>query len=146
MDSLLLDVLAERVLIYDGAMGTQLQAANLTEADFALVAKSGDSEAIQEAAARSTAKSLDGCNEILSLTRPDVVEHIHAAYLEAGADLIETNTFGATSIVLAEYQIPELVYDISLASGQVAKRAAVPPQTDPVLLWVLWDPAPALFH
>ena len=124
MESLLLKELAERVLIYDGAMGTQLQAANLTESDFELIAKPGDSEAIQFAAANSTAKSLDGCNEILSLTRPDVVEAIHGSYLEAGADLIETNTFGATSIVLAEYQVPDLVYDISLASGQIAKRAA----------------------
>ncbi len=124
MKSLLLEALAERVLIYDGAMGTQLQAANLTEDDFALVAGPQALEATQAAAARSTAKSLDGCNEILSITRPDVVEKIHCDYLAAGADLIETNTFGATSIVLAEYQIPEMVYDISLASGQVAKRAA----------------------
>ncbi|MEL4383242.1 homocysteine S-methyltransferase family protein, partial [Shewanella algae] len=65
------------------------------------------------------AKHLDGCNEILNLTRPDVIERIHLNYLEAGSDLFETNTFGATSIVLGEYDIPELVYDLSLAAAQI---------------------------
>lgn len=91
-------------------MGTQLQAANLSAADFTLP---------------SDGRFLDGCNEILNLTRPDVVEQIHRNYLEAGADLIETNTFGSTSIVLAEYDIPEMVYDLSRRAAEIAKRAAV---------------------
>jgi len=68
---------------------------------------------------------LDGCNEALVFTRPDVIESVHGAYFEAGSDLVETNTFGSTSIVLAEYEIPELVYDVSLQAAKIAKRAAV---------------------
>jgi len=120
----LLDVLAERVLVFDGAMGTQIQSAELDPSDFVLRAPSGASARVIEAAQRLGGVTLDGCNEILCLTRPDVVERIHGAYLDAGADLIETNTFGATSIVLAEYGIPELVRDIALAAAQIARRAA----------------------
>jgi len=107
VESLLLDALAERVLIYDGAMGTQLQAADIRNVDW-----------------QHDGRTLDGCNEILNLTRPDIVQSIHEAYFDAGADLVETNTFGATSIVLAEYGIEEMVYEISLAAAQIARRAA----------------------
>ena len=69
-------------------------------------------------------KLLDGCNEILVFTRPEVIEAIHGAYYAAGSDLVETNTFGSTSIVLAEYDIPDLVYDVSLEAAKIAKRAA----------------------
>ena len=72
-DTDLLDTLSKRVMVGDGAMGTQLQAADLTLDDF---------------------NGLEGCNEILNDTRPDVIEHIHRAYFEAGADAVETNTFG----------------------------------------------------
>lgn len=104
---MLLEALAERVLIYDGAMGTQIQAAQLTEADFTF-----------------EGRHLDGCNEILNLTRPEVIENIHRRYLDAGADLIESNTFGATSIVLAEYEIPHLVRSVAREAGKIARRAA----------------------
>ncbi|AIE88165.1 homocysteine S-methyltransferase family protein [Fimbriimonas ginsengisoli] len=124
MESPLLDALAERVLVYDGAMGTQIQGAALANRDFTLVPQPHYSQKVREAAERVGDKPLDGCNEILVLTRPDVVENIHGAYLEVGADLIETNTFGATSIVLAEYGISELVYDISLEAARCARRAA----------------------
>src|SRR5579862_1904428 len=107
MQSLLLDALGERVLIFDGAMGTQIQNAALTAEDFT-----------------HEGRHLDGCNEILNITRPDVIRTIHERYLDAGADLIETNTFGATSIVLAEYQIEELVYDISIRAAKIAREAA----------------------
>ena len=107
MQSPLLDALSERVLIYDGAMGTQIQAADLTPADFTL-----------------DGRYLEGCNELLNLTRPDVIEAIHARYLAAGADLIETNTFGTTSIVLAEYDIEGMVFDLSLRAAQIARLAA----------------------
>jgi len=103
-------------------MGTQIQAAGLTAADFQL--PSVGSERVVAAAARTTAQSMEGCNEALNLTRPDVIEAIHRRYLEAGSDMVETNTFGATSIVLADYEVPELVYDMSLAAAQIARRAA----------------------
>ncbi len=118
----LLEALAERVLVYDGAMGTQLQEANLSDDDFVL--KGTLPPLAQAAAERLGGKPLDGCNEILLLTRPDVVEAVHARYFEAGADLVETNTFGCTSIVLAEYEIPELVSELCRAAARVARRAA----------------------
>lgn len=99
--------MAERVLIFDGAMGTQIQNAGLSVADFT-----------------HEGKHLDGCNEILCLTRPEVIQEIHERYLDAGADLIETNTFGTTSIVLAEYEIEGMVYDLSLRAAKIARKAA----------------------
>lgn len=124
MNSPLLEAMAERVLVYDGAMGTQLQAANLTDADFTLQLGQDLPPLARAAAERMQGRPLDGCNEILLLTRPEVVEDVHARYFEAGSDLVETNTFGATSIVLAEYEIPELVGEICRAAARVARRAA----------------------
>ncbi|WP_168122664.1 methionine synthase [Paenibacillus sp. HB172176] len=98
-------LLKERILIMDGAMGTMIQGADLKEEDF------GGAE-------------LDGCNEMLVLTRPDVIQSIHEQYLEAGADILETNTFGATSLVLAEYDIPEKAREINLAAAKLARAAA----------------------
>lgn len=103
----LLQSLEQRVLVYDGAMGTQLQAAGLDPDDFVY-----------------EGRILDGCNEILNLTRPDIVEKVHKSYLDAGADLIETNTFGCTAIVLAEYGIPELTHPIAFSAGKIAVKAA----------------------
>lgn len=124
LDSALLDALAERVLVWDGASGTQLQIAAQDDADFTLDA-SGDYPAkIKEAAQRLDGKPLDGCSDILNITRPEVVQALHESYLEVGCDIVESNTFGTTSIVLGDYDIPELVYDISLASAQIARRAA----------------------
>nr|WP_139999200.1 methionine synthase [Paenibacillus paridis] len=97
-------MLQERILILDGAMGTMIQQADLNEADF------GGPE-------------LDGCNEMLVLTRPDVIQSIHEQYLEAGADILETNTFGATSVVLADYDIPEKAREINLAAAKLARDA-----------------------
>jgi len=119
----LLDALNDHVLVWDGAMGTQIHAADLTAADFALQPDKSYRPAVIETAQRVATVNMEGCNELLNVTRPEVVERIHGAYLEAGSDLIETNTFGSTSIVLAEYAIPELVYELSLAAGQIAKRA-----------------------
>ena len=107
VESLLLDALSERVLIYDGAMGTQLQAADIRAEDW-----------IHEG------KTLDGCNELLNFTRPDLIQSIHEAYFDAGSDMVETNSFGNTSIVLAEYGIEHLVYELNLAAAQIARRAA----------------------
>ena len=124
LNSPLLAALDERVLVWDGAMGTQLQAANLSAADFSVHGKEGIPKAILDVACDVEQKQLEGCNEILNVTRPDVVERIHAKYFEAGSDMVETNTFGSTSIVLAEYGIPELVYELSLAAGRIARKAA----------------------
>ena len=98
--------LTKRILILDGAMGTMIQQAGLTEDDF------GGPE-------------FDGCNELLVVTRPDIISSIHEQYLEAGADIIETNTFGATSVVLAEYDIPERARELNLAAAKLAKDAAL---------------------
>ena len=102
---LLRAALDERILVLDGAMGTAIQAANLTADDF------GGAE-------------LEGCNEHLVLTRPDVIEAIHDGYLDAGADIIETDTFGGTRIVLAEYGLQDKVYAINHAAARLARGAA----------------------
>ncbi|MHC4548360.1 MAG: methionine synthase [Planctomycetota bacterium] len=104
--SALEQLLASRILCLDGAMGTAIQARDLTAEDF------GGAEC-------------EGCNEHLNLTRPDVIASIHRGHLEAGADIIETNTFGSTSLVLAEYPpLHELARDITLAGARIARRAA----------------------
>ncbi|MFC5994735.1 methionine synthase [Pseudonocardia hispaniensis] len=102
-DTTLLDTLAERVVVADGAMGTMLQAVELTVDDFG---------------------GLDGCNEILNDTRPDVIQHIHRAYLEAGADAVETNTFGANLPNLAEYQIAERIRELAEKGARLAREVA----------------------
>ncbi|PWK09046.1 methionine synthase [Tumebacillus permanentifrigoris] len=96
--------LQNKILILDGAMGTMLQREDLTPEDFG-------------------GEELDGCNENLVLTRPDVIRKIHEAYLEAGADIIETNTFGATSVVLAEYDLQHLAHEINIEAVRLAKEA-----------------------
>ena len=97
------DALAERVVIADGAMGTMLQAASLTLEDF---------------------EGHEGCNEIINVTRPEVVADIHRAYLEAGSDAIETNTFGCNWANLAEYGIEDRIYELSVAGARIAREAA----------------------
>jgi len=104
-------------------MGTLLQSSGLTDKDFHLRERLIESEAYAQAYSRIGPAKLDGCNELLNLTRPDVVRRIHDAYLAAGSDLIETNTFGCTDVVLAEYDVPELVYDIALAAARIAREA-----------------------
>lgn len=123
LQSPLLDVLAERVLVWDGAMGTQIQAAELSQADFTLTDCPQYPSEVRAVAQRLANSHLDGCNELLNITRPDVIEQIHSNYLAAGSDMVETNTFGSTSIVLGEYGISELVYELSLAAAKIARRA-----------------------
>ncbi|HUR69457.1 MAG TPA: methionine synthase [Candidatus Thermoplasmatota archaeon] len=97
--------LDERILVLDGAMGTMLQAADLTAADFG-------------------GEEYEGCNEHLNLTRPDVVRSVHDAYFAAGADIVETNTFGATPIVLAEYGLADQARAINRAAASIARASA----------------------
>lgn len=123
MDSPILRALWERVLIYDGAMGTQLHAANLTADDYSLKHVDSPNDLVKRMADSVSEKALDGCHELLNITRPQVIHAIHRRYLDAGADLIETNTFGASSIVLAEFDVPELLETVSLAAGKLARQA-----------------------
>src|SRR5947208_5135900 len=101
----LADVLARRILVLDGAMGTMIQAAGLGADDFG-------------------GERYEGCNEHLNLTRPDVIRRIHAAYLDAGADVVSTNTFGCAPYVLAEYGLAERAYEIARAAAVLARQAA----------------------
>ena len=106
------ELIRQRVLVLDGAMGTMIQQYNLEEKDFR-----GEILADHP-------HELQGNNDILSLTRPDIIEKIHLDYLEAGADLIETNTFNATSISQADYHTEAYVYDINREAARIARRAA----------------------
>ena len=105
-------LLAERILIMDGAMGTMIQGYELTEEDYR-------GERFADHACEQK-----GNNDLLSLTRPDVIEAIHGEFLKAGADLIETNTFNAQAISQADYQTEDLVYELNVESAKIAKRAA----------------------
>src|SRR6266849_10414314 len=95
--------LAQRVVVADGAMGTMLQASAATLGDF---------------------DGHEGCNEILNITRPDIVRAVHDGYLAAGTDAISTNTFGANLANLGEYGISERIYELSLAGATIARQAA----------------------
>ena len=104
-------LMARRIVVLDGAMGTMLQRLRLAEADFR-----GDRFAAH-------AVDLQGNNELLSLTRPDVVRAVHDAYLAAGADIVETNTFGATSIAQADYRLADRAREMNVAAAQLARQA-----------------------
>lgn len=106
------DIIKERILILDGAMGTMIQGYKLSETDF------------RGERFKSHHKDLQGNNDLLSITRPDVIAAIHAAYLDAGSDIIETNTFSSTFIAQADYDLQEAVYDLNYASAKIAKEQA----------------------
>ena len=99
----ILRIARERVLFFDGAMGTQIQNLHLTAEDF---------------------EGLEGCNEVLNATRPHLVAQIHARYFEAGADIVETNTFGANAMNLGEYGIAHRVHELNLKGAQIAREVA----------------------
>ncbi len=105
------DLAAQRILVIDGAMGTMIQRHKLTEADF------------RGERFKDWAKDLKGNNDLLSITRPDVIYGIHRQYLEAGADIVETNTFSSTFVAQADYGMEELAYELNLESARVARRA-----------------------
>src|SRR5690242_3253232 len=106
------ELLARRILLLDGAMGTMIQAHELGEADF------------RGARFAEHPKDLKGNNDLLTLTRPDIIAGIHQAYLDAGADILETNTFNSTGISQADYGMEALVYELNLEGARLAKRAA----------------------
>ena len=114
-------ILKHRIAILDGAMGTMIQRLKLTEAQYR-----GDGYAGPGGAGdrfKDFPRDVKGNNELLSLTRPDVIRDIHEAYLAAGADLIETNTFGATGIAQADYDMADLAREMNLASARLARQA-----------------------
>lgn len=112
MTSAIERILSERILVLDGATGTMLQQYKLREQDF------------RNEALRDHAHDLQGNNDLLCLTRPDIVTAVHRAYLEAGADIIETNSFNATSVSQRDYACEHLVREINLASARLARAAA----------------------
>ncbi len=113
--------LTERVIVADGAMGTMLQQQDLTLDDF---------------------DGLEGCNEILNVTRPDVVRHVHDSYLAVGADCVETNTFGANHANLGEYDISHRIYELARAGAVIAREAADAWSTPQRPRWVLGSVGP----
>lgn len=108
----LLQQLSQRILILDGAMGTMIQRYTLTEEDF------------RTPELASHPKSLKGNNDLLSLSKPQIIKDIHAEYFKAGADIIETNTFSATTIAQADYELSHLAYTINIESAKLAREVA----------------------
>jgi len=119
--STLRDALAARTVVADGAMGTMLQAENPTLEDF---------------------QNYEGCNEILNVSRPDIVKKVHEAYLAVGVDAIETNTFGANWANLAEYGIEDRIYELAFAGAKIARDAADQYTTEDKPRWVLGSLGP----
>ena len=99
-----LDIAKEKIIFFDGAMGTSIQLYPLTIDDFA---------------------GKDGCNEILVKTKPKIIKEIHSSFFKVGCDVIETNSFGSSSIVLAEYDIADKAYELNLLSAKIAKEVAL---------------------
>ncbi len=100
-----LDTLAHRVLIYDGAMGTNIQSYQLTAQDYG-------------------GQATEGCNEYLVLTKPSIIEEIHTGFLEAGCDVLETDSFTASRLKLDEYGLGALTHEVNLTAAQLARRLA----------------------
>ena len=109
---MLTDIVKNRILILDGAMGTMIQRHSLEEADY------------RGERFKDHNLPLKGNNDLLSITRPDIISEIHAQYFEAGADIIETNTFSGTTIAQADYALEDAVYDINYESAKIAKKVA----------------------
>jgi 5-methyltetrahydrofolate--homocysteine methyltransferase len=106
MTNSFLHILKDKIIVFDGAMGTHLQGQNLTPDDFG-------------------GEHLNGCNEYLVVSKPSAVENVHRDYLESGCDVIETNSFGGASIVLAEYGLQDQSYDLNRRAAQIAKKMAL---------------------
>ncbi len=106
------EILKKRILIIDGAMGTMIQRYKLEESDY------------RGTRFASWHTDVKGNNDLLSITQPQIIEEIHSQYMEAGADIIETNTFSSTSIAQADYEMQSLAYELNVASAGCARRAA----------------------
>jgi len=104
------EAIKEKILVLDGAMGTMIQEYRLEEKDYR-------SERFAD-----FHKDVQGNNDLLSITQPHVIEAIHKAYLDAGSDIIETNTFSSTTIAQADYDMEELAYEMNLESAKIAKK------------------------
>ncbi|HYT49076.1 MAG TPA: homocysteine S-methyltransferase family protein, partial [Pyrinomonadaceae bacterium] len=118
-----LDTLKERIVVFDGAMGTNLHAQDLTVDDYG-------------------GPQFEGCPEHLLISRPEAVEKVHAGFLEVGCDVVETDSFGGASIVLAEYQIAHLAYDLNKKAAELAKRVASDFSTKEKPRWVAGSMGP----
>jgi len=118
-----LDTLRDRIVVFDGAMGTNLHAQDLSVDDYG-------------------GPQFEGCPEHLLITMPDAVEKVHAGFLEVGCDVVETDSFGSTSIVLAEYQIAHLAYELNVQAAQLAKRVAADFSTPEKPRWVAGSMGP----
>ena len=103
-------ILEKRILVLDGAMGTMIQNHNLKEEDF------------RGERFKNHPCALKGNNDLLSITQPQLISEIHKKYLNAGADIIETNTFSSTSISMADYKMENLVYELNYESAKIAKK------------------------
>src|SRR4026209_2300277 len=119
----ILDTLKERIVVFDGAMGTNLQVQNLSRDDFG-------------------GPRFEGCNENLLITRPDAVEKVHAGFLEVGCDVVETNSFNGTPVDFAEYDIADKAYDMNVLAAQLAKRVAADYSTKDKPRWVAGSMGP----
>jgi 5-methyltetrahydrofolate--homocysteine methyltransferase len=113
------DLLDRRIVVLDGAMGTMVQGLELDEA------------AWRGEQLRNHGTSVKGCNDLLALTRPEAIETIHLAFLRAGADIVETDTFGGTPIVLAEYGLQQLAREINLRAAKLGRHRAARPSRPP---------------
>ncbi len=118
-----LDTLKERIIVFDGAMGTNLQVQNLTLDDFGGL-------------------RFEGCNENLLITRPDAVENVHKAFLDAGCDVIETNSFNGTTVDFAEYDMADQTYEMNVLAATLAKRIASDYATKAKPRWVAGSMGP----
>src|SRR6266446_5116618 len=123
MSKSFLETLSDRIVVFDGAMGTNLHAQDLSVDDYG-------------------GPQFEGCPEHLLITMPDAVEKVHAGFLEVGCDVLETDSFGSTSIVLAEYQIAHLAYELNVKAAQLAKRVAADFSTPEKPRWVAGSMGP----
>ena len=126
-EKILRELLAKRILILDGAMGTMIQQYKLTEADYRGAKPNGEKGRFTDFSAPAGQRELfvKGNNELLTLTQPQVISEIHEKYLAAGADIIETNTFGATTVAQDDYHMGDLAYEMNLEAAKLAKAACL---------------------
>src|SRR5260370_23713990 len=123
MSKSFLDILRDRIVVFDGAMGTNLHAQDLSVDDYG-------------------GPQFEGCPEHLLISMPEAVEKVDAGFLEGGCDVVETDSFGSTSIVLAEYQVAHLAYELNVKAAQLAKRVAIDFSTKEKPRWVAGSMGP----